>query len=952
MSFFINIKLMADNLPNVSEHKLSNGLTVWLSEEHSQPKVSGAMVIKAGAKDSPNTGIAHYFEHMMFKGTENIGTKDYKAEKPYMDKIIALYDKLALTSDAEQISSIQKEINKLNIEQSKYIIPNEFDQIISRFGGSGLNAYTSYDNTVYFNTFIPDYIEQWAEINSERFLHPVFRLFQNELETVYEEKNMYSDNISFAAIEKVLERVYKGTPYQYSILGSTENLKKPQLSEMIRFFETYYVGNNMGLMLCGDFDSKAILPYLEKTFGRIPAGNPKKKIITSPTKAKGREEMKVKIPIPMVKGFARIYKGAEITSTDNLKINIICALLNNGNGTGFLDNLIVENKLLMAMAANVTQANDCGVIAIGGVPKMIFQTRSGAEKLIMNQVDRIKKGDFPDSLFEAVKYEKKREVFSRLENTDKRTEMMIENFSQGNSWEDFISKIAALKALTKEDIMECANRYLGDDYLYASKKFGKYPKDNLEKPDLEPIPQKEGKTGNSAYYDSLDVNDNVVIEIKTPDFDNDCEVVPLSGGSELYYKYSDANQIFKFRVIYEIGKESDPINGIIDQYLSCLGTNTKSFNEFKSELQTIGSSLTFSVDENFFNVTAEGFDENFDKTLKLVNEFFNGAKGDKKILKQIKSSLKVEEKAFAKSSNDLAAALAEKIKFGDNSSYINRVKSKDIGKLKENTLIDRFNEIRKYEKSFHYSGSLSSESVQKTLVDNLDTKKGEKESEAFPAKKFSVYNEPVIYFFDDPDTRQSIISAYVMTDKPVTRDERSSLQLLNFYFGGDMTSVLFQQIREFRSLAYGVHSKLALAAPKHEATNGVIEAKLSTQSDKTIEALNLLDSLLKKIPMNESSFEKARRALGNYANNLYPDVRSYTKSMRYDLAAGFGGSKLNQLKAATMIPYEDFRKTYEEMFSEATPVYVIVGNKKSIDIDALKKMFKVEFVKLDSFYKK
>ena len=165
-------------------HTLENGLTVWLNEDHTQPKVLGAVVVKAGAKDCPNTGIAHYFEHMMFKGTDKIGTVDYEKEKEILDRIAAKYDELAATKEASERKALQKQINELSVEAAAYVIPNEFDRLISRYGGTKLNAGTSLDYTVYFNTFSPQYMEQWAEINSERLIHPVFRLFQNEVETV------------------------------------------------------------------------------------------------------------------------------------------------------------------------------------------------------------------------------------------------------------------------------------------------------------------------------------------------------------------------------------------------------------------------------------------------------------------------------------------------------------------------------------------------------------------------------------------------------------------------------------------------------------------------------------------------------------------------------------------------------------------------------------------------
>ena len=213
---------------NVKEYILSNGLTVWLNEDSSQPKVIGSIIVKAGAKDSPNTGIAHYFEHIMFKGTDKIGTINYAEEKVWLDSISKKYDKLANTSDEAQRLEIQKEINELSIKAADYVIPNEFNRLISQYGGTGLNAGTSWDFTMYFNTFSPQYMTQWCEINSERLINPVFRMFQSELETVYEEKNMYADVLGSQAAEKIIEAFFKPHPYQYPIIGSTENLKNPK----------------------------------------------------------------------------------------------------------------------------------------------------------------------------------------------------------------------------------------------------------------------------------------------------------------------------------------------------------------------------------------------------------------------------------------------------------------------------------------------------------------------------------------------------------------------------------------------------------------------------------------------------------------------------------------------------------------------------------------------------
>lgn len=256
----------------VKQLKLKNGLTVWLNEDHTQPKVYGALVVKAGAKDCPNTGIAHYLEHVLFKGTQRIGTTDYGQERVWLDSISAKYNELSQTSDAGARLQIQQDISRLSQRAAEYAIPNEFSRLISRYGGSALNASTSYDVTEYHNVFSPQYLEQWCWLNSERMLNPVFRLFQGELETVYEEKNRAADDMMTGALEHMLGKVFEGHPYQYPIIGSTENLKNPRLSDMEAFFRKYYVAGNMGLVLCGDLTAEGLEPLLERTFGRLPQG--------------------------------------------------------------------------------------------------------------------------------------------------------------------------------------------------------------------------------------------------------------------------------------------------------------------------------------------------------------------------------------------------------------------------------------------------------------------------------------------------------------------------------------------------------------------------------------------------------------------------------------------------------------------------------------------------------
>ena len=181
---------------DVEIYKLDNGLTVMLNEDHNETSVFGAIVVDGGGKRDPKdaTGIAHYLEHLLFKGTSKMGTVDYETEKIYLDSIEVLYDELASKEKDRERVKIQKEINRISIKAAEYAIPNEFDRLIEGMGGTGLNAGTGSDFIYYFNSFPSTQIEKWMEVYSHRFLDPVFRLFQAELEIVYEEKNRAMDN--------------------------------------------------------------------------------------------------------------------------------------------------------------------------------------------------------------------------------------------------------------------------------------------------------------------------------------------------------------------------------------------------------------------------------------------------------------------------------------------------------------------------------------------------------------------------------------------------------------------------------------------------------------------------------------------------------------------------------------------------------------------------------------
>lgn len=947
---FLSIQAEDLNALKVKEYRLENGLTVWLNEDHSQPKVFGAVVVKAGAKDCPDTGIAHYFEHMMFKGTDRIGTLDYESEKVLLDSIAMKYDELAMTEDTAARARLQKEINELSIRSSEYVIPNEFNRLINRFGGSGLNAATSYDATIYFNTFSPQYMVQWAEINSERLINPVFRLFQSELETVYEEKNMYGDFIGGQVMDTLMARYFGPHPYAYPIIGSTKNLKNPRLTEMHKFFEDYYVASNMALILSGDFDAQQVMPILEKAFSRIRSGNaPKQEKVMLPP-FNGRETMKVKFPIPFIKAMGLGFRGVSANHEDQVALNIAVNLLNNANGTGYLDKLMVEHKLMGALAINESM-NEAGILAVAIMPKLLIQSYSSAEKMVWDEINRVKNGDFSDEMFNSLKLEQKRQYASSLENIDSRATIMMNLFSQGKSWNDYLNEVARIESITKEDVVRVAQKYFSNNYLCVTKSTGKYPKDNLPKPAFSPVVPRNADAS-SSYAKQLEKIPEQQVAPRIIDFEKDVKTSKLTPLVTLYTTPNPLNDIFTLNISYGIGALEQPELMQLTNYLQLLGTESLSFEQFRSRLQSIGSTLAFDVTPDAFVMKVTGFDNHIDETMKLVGDFIRHAKADDKKLRQIVDDAKVSEKAFFKSGDNVASALLEQVKYGDQSRYLRKLSLSQIKKLKGKDMLAIYDKVRSVQCDLHYCGTLPVEKVIGTIRQHLPLERTTVASNSPYYRELKQYDRPTVFFIDMPDMAQSIVYGYVKGDPVDDKASRHASRLFSVYFGGDMSSLMFQEIREFRSFAYRTSGRYQLPNHAHKGTAGSFTAMLSTQSDKTLDALGVLDSLIREMPLKPERMEAVKQTLVNRINNDYPPFRNLSEKVASARMEGFDRDPAEEfLRDIATMDMQDISRFYREQISGRPVVYVIAGNRKHIDMKKLAEYGTIIKVKKKDIYK-
>lgn len=932
----------------VKQTMLSNGLTVWLNVDHSQPKVFGAVVVKAGAKDAPNTGIAHYFEHIMFKGTDKIGTIDYPSEKVWLDSIAAQYDLLSQTKDELTRKAIQQHINQLSIKAADYAIPNEFPHLIARLGGSGMNAGTSYDLTQFYNTFSPQFIEQWATLNCERFIHPVFRLFQGELETVYEEKNMYADNMLYPSFERAISALCGTHPYAYPVIGSTENLKNPRLSDMEAFFKKYYVASNMGLILCGDFDADAIMPILEKTFGRINRGE----IPTShvaPLPALTGQEVKINLPIPIVKAEAMVYHAPTDKDADATALDMAVSLLSNTNKTGYLDSLMNVHQVMLAAAARMA-LNDAGAVGFAVVPNIPFGSKKKAEQSALQQIEKLKKGEFPAATLEALKLSAERTASQRLEDMDSRAQLMMTVFSQGRSWEDYLRQAASIASITKEDIMRVANKYFNTSYMKFVKKYGSYPKDKIQKPDFKPIVPKH-LDATSEFAKSLLQMPVSPLPPRLLDFNKDAKTISLNPHATLYVAKNPVNDLFSISLNYHKGTLSDARLEAVAEYMETIGTDSLSKQGFGKALQRLGTTFDVASSSNTFSLHLSGYDRNLKPSLLLLRHFISQPKADPQSMKYVVSNAKLSNKSLDKSNDAIADAILEKVEYGDNSYYLRHPSVAELKQMKSDELLSAFRSLQSEACDVVYSGSLSAQDVAAAVRSCLPIDKYNTASEVV-YRPFKTYSEPVVYYYNLPNARQTVVSTYQTLKACATPAERAKFALWGNYFGnGGFSSLLMQEIREFRSYAYYAHGHAEMQTPKHQTESVAYITKLSTQTDKTMLAINLLDSLFQNMPLREQNITIMKQQMINDINNSYPSFRGVAGAIANYKLLGYNndprGNLLNELPSLTM---NDIMTFYKERIQHQPQVLILIGNKEKMPLQELSRFGKlVELKKADIY---
>jgi predicted Zn-dependent peptidase len=942
----------AQESPNFKKYKLDNGLTVILDRDNTQTMVYGVVAANAGSQDEKleATGMAHYLEHMLFKGTTDLGTSDWEKEKPHIDRIYELYDKLQTVDSKEDIEQINKEINKESQEASKYEIPNEFSKLIQQMGGVGLNASTSFDVTQYHNIFPPNQLERWVDLYAHRFEHPVFRLFQTELEAVYEEKNRSEDNPNSAYQDKFLKAAFVNHPYGRPIIGFTEHLKKPWMSKMREFYETWYVPNNMVLILSGNFDMQQAEKLIEQKFGVWKSKEMPERNYPALKPFKGKEVVKVKLT-PYLRG-QLVYRIPAKSEKDELVMEVVSEILTNSSETGLLDKIAMDGNA-MFIGAGTFNLKDGNIFSISFAPVFdINQMRQlsfkSVETLMNKELKKLKSGDYEDWLLSQVKSNMLKDYKLMLESPVQRASILLDLFIRGKEIKSFFEFEKELALITKKEVSEMAKKYISKDYLAFYSYKGEADKEKIKKPKLDPIePVKHEPSKYAVKFMNIPTT---TAEHHFVDFDKDVQKVVFQDKVDLYYVPNKRNDVFSMDIVFHIGTQKLPkleysvqlMNnaGIMAQYKSV---------ELHKEFGKIGVTYNFSVGENYTYITMKGNEDKLGEACQLLSRLMLLPKIEDKALDRIIGSEYQNRIIGATIPSIQFNALSEYIKYGDKSSYIDRISFEDLLEVSPTNLTGELNNALSYSADIHFYGKKTIQQVKEILKKNLafgaDRKAGILETRV--EKK---YDKDLIYLVNNSKSKQSQIFIFVK-GTPIPLEKIPYQSSFNQYFGGGFNGLMMKEIREYRSLAYSAGAYVT--TPLIPSWNSNLVGVIGTQSDKTVEAVDVVEQLLKDMPEHPEWTNSVQDYLINSSYLIRPADRNLSYSVFRWRLKGYKEDPVKMhLPYYKKMKFDDITSFYENNISNKRIIIGIVGNVSKIDKKSLAKYGKVVKMNYQKLFKK
>jgi predicted Zn-dependent peptidase len=925
-------------------YTLKNGLTVILSPTNKDPRIQAYIAVKAGSKTDPSThtGLAHYLEHMMFKGSDKYGTLDWAKEKPELDKINALYEVYNTTTDSLQRKNIYHQIDSVSGVASKYAIANEYDKMMSSMGAQGTNAFTSFEQTVYTDDVPSSSIDKYIAVQAERFRDLELRIFHTELEAVYEEKNRGLDNDGRKVNEKLFSELFKNHNYGLqTTIGTIEHLKNPSLVEIRKYFNTYYVPNNMAVIMSGDFNPDVIIKKIDAAFSYmtnkpIPRYSFKpEEPITSPILAEvvgpDAESVTIGFRLPGNK------------SKDVLLADLVGQILTNGKA-GLMDlNLVKKQKLLRASASAFTLI-DYGILYMSGNATQ-GQSLEDVKALMLGEIENLKKGNFDDNLITSIINNQKKDVIRSTETYSSRASNLMDAFTNELDWQKQVSYVDDLSKITKKDIVDFANKYFGENYVAVIKRKGEDKNIvKVEKPAITPV--ETNSTKQSPFVKMVNNMPATPVKPVWLNYNTDIQKSTIGPARVLYVQNKD-NSIFRLRYRFDIGTWNDKKLAIAAQYLSFLGTDKKTTEEITKEFYKIACSFNVSAGPEFTTVLIEGLQENFDKAVSLFEDLLANSKPDDAALQSLKARLAKARTDAKANKAAILNGLTAYARYGTSNPFNYVLSNDEIKNLNSSELVTILHNLNSYPHQVLYYGPQPLVSLTASLKKMHNIPAAFAKAPAAVNFAPSVQNSNEVLFADynmvQAETR------WIRNNNLYDPKEEGIVGMFNNYFGGGMGALVFQTIRESKALAYSTFAFYALPDKKQDPFYTI--AYVGSQADKFNEAVVAMNELLNGIPEVESNIDFARSGIKKDIETeritqdgiIFNFLDAERKGLKEDV-------RISKYAAVDKIGYKELKDFHSKYIAGKPYTYAIVASENKLKMEDLKKLGEVKKLSLEEIF--
>jgi peptidase, M16 family len=929
-------------------YTLNNGLKVYMSVNKERPRLQANIVVRTGSRNDPaeTTGLAHYLEHLMFKGTQRFGTTDYAKEKPYLDEIERRYEQYRTLTDPVLRRTAYHQIDSISQLAAQYNIPNEYDKLMSSIGSEGTNAYTSNDVTCYVENIPSNEIDNWARIQADRFQNMVIRGFHTELEAVYEEKNisMASDGSKeYAALWKLLTPTH---PYgTQTTIGEQEHLKNPSIVNIKNYFHRYYVPNNVAIVLAGDFNPDETIAIIDKYFGQW-----------KPSTNLTRPEFPVQPKITVQRDTTVIgqdaenlmmawrFKGDNDMQSDTL--DIVRRMLYNGQA-GLIDVNLLQKMKVQDVGIDVDGLHDYSAFIIEASP-LHGQTLQQVKKLLLEQVDKLAQGQFSDKLLPAVMANKKLRYFEGLQNNRTRASYMVDAFVNDKRWEDVALQIQRQEKFTKQDIQHFVAQHFGSNNLvcvYKEQGVDSTLK-KIEKPIITPIPA--NREYESALLKSIRLSKTTPIQPVFIDYNKELSLGKKVNGMPLIYKRNPNDGLFVLSFYYDFGTTADKRYRDAADYLDYIGTQNMTVSQLKQAFYNLACQYNVNVSANKISVTLAGLSENMPRALQLLEQVWHKAKADKNSWSSYCDMVAKSRTDQKQSQKANFSALWDYARYGAYNPTRNICSDKQLRATNPQEMVQLITNLTRMPHSVLYYGPLSEQ--QLINIVQREHKVGKTMLKKPVNKDYQLLKTPQNEVLLAPFKAKNIyLRQFHNEGNQWNVNKRPVEMLFNQYFGGGMNSIVFQELRETRGLAYNAGANYV--APDTKGKDEYFYTHIISQNDKMNDCLRVFNDIVNNMPENEAAFDLAKQSLiksiQSDRTTRYGVITSYLRLKQLGLSNDYMQQVYNALPKITLKDVANFARLN---IANKTYRYTVLGDEKELDMKALEKIAPVKRLSTEEIF--